>query len=269
MKKHKIKTRLKTKIEQSKRRKRIWLKSTATFVLLFILGFVVNKTSKFLLTSPIFNVKSTEVRENDILPKSVILDYLDFDEKNIFSLKLKSTETQLKENFAVISDVEINRCLPNGIVVKIIERVPVAEIKVSDKRVGIDEHLVSFVLPDNYTLLPKISDDLTTENKTACLKFLKNVFHLSIYKEITGITSAAVDYIVFFIGDNCKICIGTPDNMEQKILYLGKVLSDLETKGEKAQYINMRDFSNEHREVVVMPKMEAVKNVKRKNNRWS
>ncbi len=254
MKKHRVRVRLKAKIERSKKRKNLLLKITAVIALVTVLGFAVNKISKFLLTSPIFNVKSIEVKGIGITDKSAVLNYLDFEGKNIFLLKLKSRELQLKEKFPAIKDVKIGKWIPNKVIAEIKERIPLAETKVSNKRVGIDENLKLFVLPENYRVLPKITDNLPMENKTACLKFLKNVSDLPVHKEITGITAVSPDDIIFFIGDNCKICIGPAQNVESKISYLEKVIADLETKGKKAQYINMRDFSDEYKEVIVRAK---------------
>ncbi|MFH0947383.1 MAG: FtsQ-type POTRA domain-containing protein [Elusimicrobiota bacterium] len=254
MRKHRVRVRLKTKIERSKKRKTVLIKTTVVIVLFTVLSFAVNKISKFLLTSPIFNVKSVEIKGNDITDKSAVLSYLDFDGKNIFLLKLENTGVQLEEKFLAIKNIKINRHLPNKIIAEIGERIPLAEITVQNKRVGIDENLKLFVLPENYRVLAKISDNLTLENKTACLKFLKDVSGLPVYKEIKGITAVSPDDIIFFIENDCKICIGAVQNIEQKISYLEKVLADLETKGKKAQYINMRDFSGEYKEIVVRAK---------------
>lgn len=254
MRKHKVRIRLKTKIERSKKRKYLLLKTTAIIAIFTVLGFAVNKTSKFLLTSPIFNVKLIDVKGSEITDKPAVLSYLDFIGKNIFSLKLKNRELQIREKFPSVKNVKINRRFPDKIAAEIIERTPFAETKVSDKRIGVDENLKLFVLPESYRQLPKITENLTPENKTACLKFLKEASNLPISKEINGITAVSPDDIIFFIGDNCKVCIGAPQNIEQKISYLEKVLADMETKGKKAQYINMRDFTNEYKDVVVRSK---------------
>jgi cell division septal protein FtsQ len=179
---------------------------------------------------------------------------LDFNGKNIFRLKLKKAESQLKEKFSNVRDVSIGRYLPGRIVVKISERIPLAEVKVSDKRIGIDEYLKVFILPVDYRVLPKLSENMTIENKTACVKFLKEVSGLPIYKSITGVTALAPDDLIFFFEDNCKICMGLPEDIAYKVTYLEKVLTDLEMKGKKAEYINMRDFSKEHKEVVLRTK---------------
>ena len=254
MKKHRVRVRLKAKVERSKKRKNLVIKITTIVILLAVLGFAVNKISKFLLTYPIFNVKSIEVKGIGITDKAAVLSYLDFEGKNIFLLKLKSRELQLKEKFTAVKNIKISRRLPSKIIAEIEERIPLAETKVSNKRVGIDENLKLFVLPESFRTLPKIADDLTAENKTACLKFLKNISDLPVHKEISGITAVSPDDIVFFIGDKCKVCIGSSQNVESKISYLEKVIADLETKGKKAQYINMRDFTDENKEIIVRAK---------------
>ena len=99
MGKHKVRLRLKVKIEKSQKIRNILLKITAILIILAVSGFVVNKTARFLLTSPVFNVKSIEVRGAGIIEKDAILNCLAFCGKNIFLLKLKKTESQLTEEF--------------------------------------------------------------------------------------------------------------------------------------------------------------------------
>ncbi|MFH1540488.1 MAG: FtsQ-type POTRA domain-containing protein [Elusimicrobiota bacterium] len=251
MGKHRVRVRHKVKIGRNKKRKKILVKVTLVIILFCALSFAINKVSMFLLTSSIFDIKLVEIKGNNIIDKSVVLNCLDFNGKNIFLLKLKNKESQLKEEFAVIKNVKINRWFPNKIIVEIEERIPLAEILTPNKRVGIDENLKLFVLSENYTVLTKISDDLTLENKIVCLRFLKEILNLPVYKKIKEITAISPNDVVFFIENNCKVCIGNEQNVEQKISYLEKVLSDLETKGKQAQYINMRDFSDENKEVVI------------------
>src|SRR3989339_38243 len=254
MKRYRRRIRLKTKVEKSRRYKNIIVWTTLLLAAMLFVSFIVNKSSKCLLTSPFFNVKSIEVKGNNIVEKNSVIEYLNLYNKNIFRPKFKKTEIQLKEKFLAIKDVYVKRRIPNKIVVEIIERVPLAEYKVAEKRVGIDEYLKLFVLPDDYRILPKISENINTDCKTACLMFLKNVNAFSIYKKIKAVTSTASDDVTFFLDDNCKVCIGLPDNIDNKINYLEQVFSDMETKGEKAEYINMRDFSDEHKEIIVKTK---------------
>ncbi|MEW6557486.1 MAG: FtsQ-type POTRA domain-containing protein [Elusimicrobiota bacterium] len=254
MKKHKVRLRLKTRIERNRKRKALLFKITALLILLVVLGFAVNKISRFLLTSPIFNVKSIDVSGNTLVSQTAILDCLDFCRKNIFRLNLKKTETQLTEKFPALKKVYIKRRLPNKIISKIEEKIPLAEIAVSNNRIGIDEHLNVFVVPKSYRQLPRISENLTLEYKSVCLKFLKNIRELPVYKNITAVTATSVDDIVFFMNNGCKVCIGSSENSENKINYLEKVFTNLEIEGKKAQYINMRDFTDENKEIIIKAK---------------
>jgi len=251
MKKYRRRIRLKTKIEKGRKYKNIVVWTTLILGTSFLLSIAVNKTSKYLLTSSYFNVKSIEIKGNNIIQKNSILEYLNLYNKNIFKSKLNKYELQLKEKFLAVKDVYIRRRIPNRIVVNIIERIPLAEYKAFDKRIGIDEYLKLFVLPGSYAILPKISENLNEENKAACISFLKNVIGFPIYKKIKAVTSTATDDVIFFLEDNCKVCVGMPDNIDFKINYLEKVFSDLETKGKKAEYVNMRDFSEDYKEIIV------------------
>lgn len=251
MKRYRVKIRHKTKVEQDKKRKNIAVKVVASLIITAILCFAVSQTAKFLLTSPVFNVKLTKVEGNNIIAESTVLEYIDFGGKNIFKLKLGKIESLLEEKFPAIKKVSIKRRLPGKIVAKITERIPLAEREIAEKRVGIDEYLKMFVLPQNYKSIPSIDKNLVLENKQACIAFLKNVCSLPIYKNIKSITARSTDDIEFFLSGNCKICIGSPADIDLKITYLEKVLADLEIKGERAKYINMRDFSDEYKEIVL------------------
>ncbi|MBN1383545.1 MAG: FtsQ-type POTRA domain-containing protein [Elusimicrobia bacterium] len=251
MKRYKVKIRYKTKVERYKKRKDIAIKIIVSLAVIIALFFAGSRAVKFLLTSPIFNVKLIEVRGNNIIAESEVLGYIDFNGKNIFQLKIGKVESLLREKFPAIESINIKRRLPDKIAAKIIERVPLVERKIAKKRIGIDEYLKMFVLPQDYKLLPSITKDLALENKKACLEFLKRVSGLPIYKNIKSITANAPDDIIFFLSDNCRVCIGMPVDVDYKITYLERVLADLEVKGERAEYINMRDFSDEYKEIVL------------------
>lgn len=250
MKRYRVKIRHKTKIEQDKKRKNIAVKIITSFVIITVLGFAAGGIVKFLLTSPFFNVKSIEIEGNNIVAESAVFEYLDFRGKNIFQLKLGKIKSLLEE-IPAVKEVSIKKRLPGKIVAKITERIPLAEREIAKKRIGIDEYLKMFVLPQSYRPIPNIDKNLVLENKQACMVFLKNVCGLPIYKNIKSVTARSPDDVEFFLEGNCKICIGSPADIDYKITYLEKVIADLEVKGEKAKYINMRDFSDEYKEIVL------------------
>jgi len=101
-KRNKVRVRLKTKITNNKKRRKVVLVVTLLFALIAGAAFSANRISKFLLTSSIFNVKSTEIKGNEIVGAKAVSDYLDFQGKNVFCINLKKSELLLKERFPVI-----------------------------------------------------------------------------------------------------------------------------------------------------------------------
>jgi len=254
MKKYKVKVRLKTKITKSRNRRKILLAATVLIGLIAGGGFFANRISKFLLTSQIFNVKSTEVTGNEILDAMAVSDYLDFKGKNIFCIKTDKSEMLLKERFPVIKDVSIRRGIPSSLIVNITERVPIAESRIQDKRVGMDEKLKLFAISAGFKKLPELPDNIPVKNKVACVIFLKSICDLPLYRNICNITAGSPDGIVLFFKDNGKVFIGSPENSELKMAYLEQIISDLEAKGKNFDYINMKDFSADYKEATVKVK---------------
>jgi cell division septal protein FtsQ len=150
--------------------------------------------------------------------------------------------------------VSIRRKLPCRIEVRVTERVPIAEMKVNDRRVGLDDSFRAFALSAEYKLLPDVSDSLPWERKAACLTFLKSVSDLPIYREICSVSADTPEEITFALRNKGLVMIGSPAGCGFKIAYLQKILADLEAKGRMFEYINMKDFSADYKEAAVMPK---------------
>jgi len=251
MKKYKVPVRMKAQVTNSRKRRKILLFVTVLIGLLAGGGFFTNRISKFLLTSPVFNVKLIKVTGNEIIDESVVSDYLNLKGKNTFSLNPKKSEIQLMERFPVIKDVSIAKRIPSSLIVRVTERVPLAESRINANRVGTDEKLKSFAISAGFRKLPELPDSISIENKAACVMFLKSICDLPIYRNICNITAGSPNDIVLFFKGDKKVLIGSPENSELKMAYLEQIISDLEAKGKNFDYINMKDFSVNYKEATV------------------
>jgi len=109
-------------------------------VLLFVLMFAFSMSA--VLVSDLFNVKYIEVTGNDRVTKSSILNTVDKNgdllrNKNIFMFSKKDVEEKIKKN-PYIDVVEVDRKLPNKIVVKIQEKEIFVTLKNGDNYCYID-----------------------------------------------------------------------------------------------------------------------------------
>ncbi len=251
MKKYKIKVRQKTRVTKSRKRKHAVI-AVAVISAVAVFGtFFAGRISKFLLTSAFFNVKSTVVKGSNILDAAAVESYLDFKGRNIFRINLKKSDMLIMEHFPVIKSVKIRRFLPSSVVVSIEERVPMAESRVMENRVGLDENLKCFAISGGFKKLPEMPCDIAMENKAACMTFLKSVCDLPIYRDISNITAVSSGEIVLSFEGDKKVFVGAPENSEMKMSYLEQIISDLKAKGKNFEYINMKDFSADYKEATV------------------
>lgn len=251
MKKYRVKVRMRTKVSTGRKRRKILIAVTAVLALAAGGAFFTGRISKFLLTSPIFNVKLVFVSGNEIIDASAVSDYLALKGKNLFSVKPKKTEMLLRDRFPVIKKVVVSRRIPASISVKISERVPIAESIIQNNRVGMDEKMKSFALSSGFRKLPELPDNISVESKAACVAFLKSICDLPIYRSILNIAANSPKEIVIFFKDNKRVFIGSPENSGLKMTYLEQIISDLEAKGKNFDYINMKDFSQDYKEATV------------------
>lgn len=109
-----------TKAERQKRERRG--KILKLFLKIFILLAIIAGVAAFLLVTPIFNIAQIQVEGNEKITKETIqsLSGLQIGE-NIFRFQKSSVEANIKQE-PYIQEVEIQRNLPNTIVLKVTER---------------------------------------------------------------------------------------------------------------------------------------------------
>lgn len=253
---YKVKPRLKTVIKQYKLQRKIFFIGTTVLLGLGILFYLGKEINRYMATSDWFLVKTTVIEGNLLTDADKLQNYLNFEGKNLFAVsseEIALIEEMIRGRFPEIKQVAIKRRPPSKILIKLHERVPVAEIAAANKRVGVDEDLAQFSLSDEYRQIPKITGALKTTNLAVCVKFLKRIQHMPIYDLIDWSTARSSTDLEIGLKNSCKVLLGDPADSDYKIPYMARIIGDLEMRGLKASYINMQEFSKDYKEAVVMP----------------
>ncbi len=212
-------------------------------VLLFVLMFAFSMSA--VLVSDLFNVKYIEVTGNDRVTKSSILNTVDKNgdilrNKNIFMFSKKDVEEKIKKN-PYIDVVEVDRKLPNKIVVKIQEKEIFVTLRNGDNYCYIDRegNLLEELKGTNESKNDKIVEiDYAIENYNK-IKFrdnkTKNKFYLlmsvlekyGMFGETKQVNMQGDSNIDMLTRGNIKILLPNDENLDYNIHRVSKVVVDL------------------------------------------
>ncbi|MDI6640981.1 MAG: FtsQ-type POTRA domain-containing protein [Elusimicrobiota bacterium] len=247
------------------------------FVIIVTGVFFVGKTVHEFLYSDTFEIKQIEIEGLESIPEDKFLKALsDVGLKvggNLIETYFIKVEKKIKYFLPVVKSVRIKRYFPNRIKFIVVEREPIATVKVvgevestqvGDGVVGeimaIDEENVCFATDRDLTCLPKIviSSDVSSASSSTlpAVKLLKaiqgrdNKLYLSVLKSynIKG-------ELILLLRSNTKIFWGEYNSgfVDAQIGFLNKVLLDAENRFgggfKNINYIDLKLF-NEGRIIV-------------------
>jgi cell division protein FtsQ len=216
--------------------------SRVMIVLVFVLMFSFSICA--VLVSDIFNVKYIEVSGNEKVTKSSILNTIGTKkDKNIFMYSKKDIIEGIKKN-AYIDTVEVERKLPNKIIVKVVEKKVFVTLKDGDNYCYIDRdgNLLEELKGTNESRNDKIIEiDYSIEDyKTIKFKDQnsKNKFFLlmsvlekyGMYNETKQVNMQKDSNIDVLTRGNIKILLPNDDNLDYNIHRVSKVVLDLNNK---------------------------------------
>ncbi|OGX33836.1 MAG: hypothetical protein A3C36_01465 [Omnitrophica WOR_2 bacterium RIFCSPHIGHO2_02_FULL_52_10] len=174
--------------------------------------------------------------------------------KNIFSVDLRSVQTQLSRRYPQASQLKLVKRFPNQILIVAKKRLPVAQMKVKGNTVTLDEEGVILSVNGGQTeTLPGITGiSAETARVVAGLPLDAPHVHtalkvIKLFGEDAGLSDYAIAEVdisnlskIFFMLTNRVQVIIDRDNMAHNIKVLGVILSqkDFDVKG--AQYIDLR-----------------------------
>ena len=230
-KEQKIRKELDKKEEKRAKRNR---KIKRILQVIVLLGIVVGGIT-FTMTSPIFNIKEIQVKNNNIIASETIisLSELKIDE-NIFKFNKYNIKNKIKEN-AYIEDVKIHTKIPNIIQIEIIERQPKYSIDFMGKYAYINTQGYILEISDTNKDLPIIQGISTNEEEIVPNNRLNNddltslediIKIMDIAKENnldSKVTSIDItnknQYSIYIQEEKKRIHLGENTNLGNKMLY--------------------------------------------------
>ena len=247
----KIKNKKLVENERKKQRKKKIIK----FVLL---AFILIGTITFLLVSPVFNIETIEVRNNNKVSSDTIVSVSGIQKyKNIFLFSKSSADSKIRNSEPYVESTKIYRSFPNKVVIEVTERTATLQVEVDDTTYAYvnnqgyileysEEKLEAPVITSAETDFANLrAQDNTTRLCENDLSSLGNVLKvMSIMKDhemdsyIVEFDISDIDDLQVKLDQNDKIVhLGNCTDLNTRILYLKEILKD--TEGEKGEiFIN-------------------------------
>lgn len=206
----------------------IFLSITTTVLILL-------KVATWLNAGVMFSLKDVEIIGNQNAPKSELLSLFEIDTtKSIFDIDLKAISVKIKKH-PFVHDAKISRKLPNNLVVKVIERQPLAIIN-GEKLSLIDKY--GQFLPDLKTFapidFPVISNIEPTEANnsklTVVLNFLDAIKtqNFSLYCQISEVSfSDKLGLYFYLVEKSTPVVVGNKGfvNKAEKLMQVIKMIN--------------------------------------------
>lgn len=204
----------------------------------------------------LFKIKQVSVIDHKGKPVSDPQDFfrLDLDKDfNLFSFDMKSVVEDIQARHPQLSDVIIHKQFPDKILIKVLEKKPVAIVALRDSHLA-DE--TGFILPfkSMHKDLPEIVGihpkqiQLYTQTQSLrlkkALKLLRELKKARIYPQykVSQIDVRQYSDLVFYLEDRIEVRMGQGD-FARKAALLSKILAQLKASDTVPKYIDMR-FEN-------------------------
>lgn len=235
--------RVRGKIKQYKIKK-------ITKILTFIILIIVIPVSMYVFycyisNSELFKIKKIYVKGLSTIPIQEFNQKISCKTSNIISTYFTDLKTYIKNVFPQIKTVKIEYKIPETIKFHIIERTPIAYIKIYNKDYFVDEQNKIFKLNTSSITVPELILNKDIERKNA-VDFLNLLSKKSFvfYKKIKKIYFQEND-IVSILDSNIQLLWGqvNKDNIDKKIKFLNLVIEDKNYK--PLEYIDLRFSSYE------------------------
>ncbi|MEK7482255.1 MAG: FtsQ-type POTRA domain-containing protein [Patescibacteria group bacterium] len=135
----------------NKKKKSIWRKKL--FALAIVFGVIILAGFYFLVFSPYFQIKETRIEGAQKISEDILRDFANgalvskiffWPTKSIFTADVQAIEKKCLAQFPAINEINIKKKLPAGLLIKVVERMPVGQLCSSDKCFIIDSQAIIF-----------------------------------------------------------------------------------------------------------------------------
>ena len=199
------------------RPKSVWPKKIGLiFLSITTTVLILLKVATWLNAGVMFSLRDVEIIGNQNAPKSELLSLFEIDTtKSIFDVDLKAISAKIRKH-PFVHEARVSRKLPNNLVVKIIERQPLAIVN-GEKLSLIDKY--GYFLPElklfdpvDFPVISNIEPDEANNQKLALvLSFLEaiKVQNFSLYSQVSEISfSDKVGIYFYLIEGSTPVVVG-------------------------------------------------------------
>lgn len=224
-----------SRVEMKRRRRRFFLRT----ILLF---FLFSITSILALNSDFFTIEGIKVLGNNKISAETLIDGSSISiGENIFKINIRTIKKDLA-TLPYIKEINIKRKLPKEIIIDIIERKEIIQIKSISSYflMDIDGYILDIVeeraidLPlligidiENSKVGSNISELIEREEK---LEFIKEGHAIQLLNKIKDIDMEDYNNINIELIGGITVAFGTLDNVEYKLRILNEIIKDVEEK---------------------------------------
>lgn len=246
----------KEEIKRQKRRKRI----NIIIKIVILLGIIAGGCA-FALTSPIFNIETIEVLNNNIVSSEEVISLSELKTgENIFKFSKINVKDKIKEN-SYIENLKIHRKIPNTIQITIEEREPKYSVEFMGKYAYINTQGYILEISEDSKGLVIIQGITTNEEEIKpnqrlniddlmaledIIKIMNVVKDNNIETKITSIDIISKnDYSLYISEEKKRIYLGDNTNLGNKILHAIAIME--KEKGNEGEIYVNGDLNNKFR----------------------
>ncbi len=233
-----------SRVERKMRRRRLLFR-------IFLLGLFVCVLIVLALNTELFIINNIEVMGNNKLSRENIIvgSFIKVGE-NIFKISTKDGEKNLS-NLPYIKEVNIKRKFPKGIIIEVIERKEIFQIKNISSLALIDEEGYILDIIDNKNEnLPlvnglNIEDTKVGENIVISddmilnFEFIEEGQALGLLSKMKEVDMTDNDNINIELNNGILVAFGTINNVKYKLNLLNEIVKDIDKKGLSCKMILM------------------------------
>lgn len=238
-----------SRVEKKMKRRRMFFRLLLIIFLIFIM-FVLA------LNTDIFIIDNIKVLGNNKISKDIIINASSINTgENIFKISTRTSKKTI-ENLPYVKEAEIKRKFPKGILIEIIERKEIVQIKEISSYgfIDIDGYILDIVdiQNDQLPLLlgfnignKKAGDNLFSQIEFEQKKeFISEGNSIKILQKMKEIDMADNNNVNILLNNSIPVAFGTLDDVKYKLNLLNEILIDIEKKQIPCKMILMNKGEN-------------------------
>lgn len=238
-----------SRVEKKMKRRRMFFRLLLIIFLIFIM-FVLA------LNTDIFIIDNIKVLGNNKISKDIIINASSINTgENIFKISTRTSKKTI-ENLPYVKEAEIKRKFPKGILIEIIERKEIVQIKEISSYgfIDIDGYILDIVDVQNNQLPlllgfnignKKAGDNLFSQIEFEQKKeFISEGNSIKILQKMKEIDMVDNNNVNILLNNSIPVAFGTLDDVKYKLNLLNEILIDIEKKQIPCKMILMNKGEN-------------------------